>query len=359
MERLNIYRTKKVMVTGHTGFKGSWLSLWLSELGAQVIGYALKPETEPNLFTALNLKDTVSHHIGDIRDFAKLNNVVKASKPDMVIHLAAQPLVRRSYLEPKYTYEVNVLGTVNVLEAVRQSNTVRAVINVTSDKCYENKEQLIGYKETDPMGGYDPYSSSKGCAELVTAAYIKSFFNPAKYKSHKVAVASVRAGNVIGGGDWAEDRLVPDSIKALAKNKTIVIRNPYAIRPWQYVLEPLYGYLLLGSHLLRGNTEFIGGWNFGPKDKNIANVGTVVKKVIDFWGNGAYKISGDKALHEAAILKLNINKAVNLLKWHPQIDIRQALAKTVQWYKDFYTRKTNMRLVSIKQIQEHMRRISI
>ena len=354
MERLNIYRNKKVLVTGHTGFKGSWLSLWLSQLGAKVIGYALKPETEPNLFDTLSLKNTVSHHIGDVRDLAKLNKVVKASKPDMVIHMAAQPLVRRSYLEPKYTYEVNVLGTVNVLEAVRQSNTIKSVLIVTSDKCYENKEQVIGYTETDSMGGYDPYSSSKGCAELVTAAYTKSFFNPAKYKSHKIAVASVRAGNVIGGGDWAEDRLVPDCIKSLAMNKTIVIRNPYAIRPWQYVLEPLYGYLLLGSQLLRGHAKFIGGWNFGPKDKNIVNVGTIVKKVLGLWGNGAYKISGDKALHEANILKLNINKAVNLLKWQPKININQALAKTVQWYKEFYTKKTDMRRVSIQQIRDYM-----
>ncbi|MDI6733181.1 MAG: CDP-glucose 4,6-dehydratase, partial [Planctomycetota bacterium] len=260
MERLNIYRNKKVMVTGHTGFKGSWISLWLSELGAKVIGYALKPETKPNLFDIINLKNIISHHIGDIRNFAKLKRIIKASKPDMIFHLAAQPLVRRSYLEPQYTYEVNVLGTINMLEAVRQTNSIRAVINVTSDKCYENKEQKQGYKETDRLGGYDPYSSSKGCAELVTAAYIKSFFNPERYKSHRVTVASVRAGNIIGGGDWSKDRLVPDCIRALAKNKTIIIRNPNAIRPWQYVLEPLYGYLLLGSHLLKRETKYIGAW---------------------------------------------------------------------------------------------------
>ncbi|MEW6026480.1 MAG: CDP-glucose 4,6-dehydratase [Planctomycetota bacterium] len=351
MERLNIYNNKRILVTGHTGFKGSWLTLWLLELGAEVTGYALPPSTKPDLFGTLNLSKRINHITGDIRDFTKLKKSIKRHKPDAVIHMAAQPLVRRSYLEPKYTYEVNVLGTVNVLDAVRQTNTVRAVINVTSDKCYENKEQVAGYKETDPMGGYDPYSSSKGCAELVTAAYIKSFFNPDKYKSHGVAVASVRAGNVVGGGDWSKDRLIPDCIRALTKNKPIVIRNPYAIRPWQYVLEPLYGYLLLGSHLLKEETKYIGAWNFGPNKSNIVPVETVVKKIINVWGKGNYRIIPDKKLHEATLLNLDIAKSKALLKWQPRMNIADTLENTINWYKAFYSGSINMLPETLGQIR--------
>jgi CDP-glucose 4,6-dehydratase len=350
---LRIYKGKKVLVTGNTGFKGSWICLWLNELGAKVSGYALNPPTKPSLFAIVKLKDSISHHTGDIRDFDKLKKVIKETKPDIIIHMAAQPLVRRSYLEPKYTYEVNVLGTVNVLEAIRQSGTVKALINITSDKCYENREWHRGYKETDPMGGYDPYSSSKGCSELVTAAYTKSFFNPEQYKKHGVAVASVRAGNIIGGGDWAEDRLVPDCMKTLARGETIIIRSPQAIRPWQYMLDPLYGYLLLGARLLKGKSEYIGPWNFGPADKNIIDVETLVQYIVKFWGEGSYSAVSNSKFHEARLLKLDINKSVNLLKWHPIMNIQTALKETAEWYRKYYIEKADMRAESINEIREY------
>ena len=350
---LKVYKNKKVLVTGHTGFKGSWISLWLTQLGAKVSGYALNPPTKPSLFEVLKLSKHISHNIGDIRDYAKLKKIVKKTKPDIIIHMAAQPLVRRSYLEPRYTYEVNVLGTVNIFEAVRQTNCVRAIVNITSDKCYENKEWRFGYKETDPMGGYDPYSSSKGCSELVTAAYIKSFFHPEQFKKHGVAIASARAGNIIGGGDWAEDRLVPDCVKTLNKGKPIVIRSPKAIRPWQYVLDPLYGYLLLGSRLLEGKSEFIGPWNFGPADKNIVNVETVVKTIVKFWGKGEYQIKSSRQFHEANLLKLNINKSMRLLRWRPSMNIQSALENTVRWYKNYYAHKSDMCRESIREIMKY------
>ena len=279
------FEKKKILITGHTGFKGSWLTLWLTKLGAKVIGYSLEPPTKPSLFEILNLKEKIVHIIGDIKDEEKLKNIFKKYKPDIVFHLAAQSLVRFSYKEPKLTYETNVMGTLNVLEAVREAKSVKVVIIVTSDKCYENKEWVYGYRENDPLGGHDPYSSSKACAELVVEAYRNSFFNPKNYgKTHQVALATVRAGNVIGGGDWQVDRLIPDCVKALSKGKPIKIRNPNAIRPWQHVLEPLSGYLLLVQKMWKEPTKYCEAWNFGPYEKDIATVKEIVEKVINLWG---------------------------------------------------------------------------
>ena len=332
-----IYVDRKVLITGHTGFKGSWLSLWLTELGANVIGYSLKPPTEPNLFESVNLKDKITHIIGDVRDEKHLTAIFEKYQPEFVFHLAAQPLVKTSYKEPKLTYETNVMGTVNVLEAVRKTSSVRDCIIVTSDKCYENREWVYGYRETDPMGGYDPYSSSKGCAELVTSAYRRSFFNPKDYgKTHNVALSSVRAGNVIGGGDWGEDRIIPDCVRALSQKKAIVIRNPHATRPWQYILEPLTGYLLLGALMYEEEAKYSGPWNFGPNDESILTVEELVKLVIKHWGSGNYTIDTSSHPHEAGLLKLDASKAHALLGWKPIYDVYEALEKTINWYKNFY-----------------------
>ncbi|SNZ06187.1 CDP-glucose 4,6-dehydratase [Persephonella hydrogeniphila] len=333
-----IYKNKKVLVTGHTGFKGSWLTLWLKHLGAKVIGYSLEPPTNPNLFEILNLEKEIIHIVGDIRDEKKLKKVFQEYKPEIVIHMAAQPLVRYSYINPKETYETNVIGTLNVFEAVKETESVKVVINVTSDKCYENKEWVYGYRENDPMGGYDPYSSSKGCAELLTSAYRNSFFNPKDYgKTHNVALASVRAGNVIGGGDWAEDRLIPDCIRALSKKETIYIRNPYAIRPWQHVLEPLSGYLWLGALMWQDPVKYSEGWNFGPNDEDILTVEEIVKEVIKIWGNGEYKVNSENKFHEARLLKLDISKAHSYLKWKPVYNAKTALQETINWYKTYFS----------------------
>jgi len=333
----NVYENKKVLITGHTGFKGSWLTLWLTEMGADVTGYSLDPPTKPGLFSCLELDKKIEHIIGDIRDAEKIKKILKKYKPEMVFHLAAQSLVRASYKEPKLTYETNVMGTVNLFEAVRNTESVRVVVNVTSDKCYENKEWIYGYKETDTLGGYDPYSSSKACAELVTSCYRNSFFYPPNYnKTHNVALASVRAGNVIGGGDWAQDRLIPDCIKALNDGQTIYIRNPLAIRAWQYVLEPLSGYLWLGNLLFEKGNIYSEGWNFGPSDNDILTVDDVVKKVLKLWENGRYEITHDTKMHETELLKLDISKARFILDWNPIYTVNTAIEETINWYKEFY-----------------------
>ena len=328
----NIYNGKKVLVTGHTGFKGGWLSLWLKELGAEVIGYSLDPPTRPSFFEAVDLKNKLIHIIGDVRDEKHLLSVFEKHQPEFVFHLAAQSLVRFSYKEPRLTYETNVMGTVNILEAIRKSKSVRAAVIITSDKCYENKEWIYGYRENDSVGGYDPYSSSKGCAELVVSAYRKSYF-----ENLGVALSSVRAGNVIGGGDWQEDRLVPDCIRALSKGEEIKIRNPNAIRPWQYILEPLSGYLLLALKMSEDKVKFSGAWNFGPSDYDILTVGAITKKVIDYWGSGSYGIgkSSDN-FHEASLLKLDCSKAYSLLRWHSIYNVEEAIKRTVEWYKRYY-----------------------
>ncbi len=330
----DIYRGRRIMVTGHTGFKGSWLCIWLKELGADVIGYSLEPPSVPNNFEACNLKSKITNIHGDVRDEEYLISIFEKYSPEFVFHLAAQPLVRFSYKEPKLTYETNVIGTVNVLEAVRKTNSVRSCIIVTSDKCYENREWVYGYRETDPMGGYDPYSSSKGCAELVSQAYIKSFFS----QREDIGVASVRAGNVIGGGDWGTDRLLPDCIHALSTDNTILIRNPMAIRPWQFVLEPLYGYLLLAIKLIERPKDYRGAWNFGSNNECCIPVSKMVDKVINYWGSGDWReVSGEyDNKYEMNLLKLNYDKAYSFLKWQGVLSIDSAIEMTVKWYKTFY-----------------------
>ena len=334
-----IYKNKKVLITGHTGFKGSWLSLWLKRLGAEVLGYSLEPPTQPNHFHLLSLN--IHSIIGDIRDREKFYSVVEDFKPDIVFHLAAQPLVRYSYKNPIETFETNIIGTANVFEACKKVSSVKAIVNITSDKCYENKEWVWGYRENDSMGGYDPYSASKGCAELITSSYRNSFFNIKDYgEKHNTLLASARAGNVIGGGDWSEDRLIPDIVKATSKKEKVFIRNPLATRPWQHVLEPLSGYLHLGQKLLQGKKEFADGWNFGPNDESIVSVEEVVTKAKSFWNEIEYEINTDLAdLHEAMLLKLDCSKAHYYLKWKPIWDINKTLQKTINWYKTFYEKK--------------------
>lgn len=347
----NVFKDKTVLVTGHTGFKGSWLCIWLKELGANVVGYSLEPYTERDNFVVSGLEDRIIHITGDVRDFQKLSKVFEKYQPEFVFHLAAQPIVRESYISPKETYDINIGGTVNVLECCRLTDSVRVIINVTSDKCYENKEWIWGYRENDPMGGYDPYSSSKGCSELVTAAYRKSFFNPNDFNGHKKSLSSARAGNVIGGGDWQKDRIIPDCIRALENNKPIEIRNPNATRPWQHVLEPLSGYLLLASRMYEEPQNFCGAWNFGPNYDSIIPVCEVADKVVAQWGIGSWLDLSDKnAPHEAKLLSLDISKAKTYLKWVPVWDTEKAIERTVDWYKEY--RKKDPYRICINQIEE-------
>lgn len=344
---------KKVFLTGHTGFKGSWLSLWLQQLGAELTGYALLPPTNPSLFDIAHVEKSMTSVIGDIRDGAMLTNAMRQAAPDIVIHMAAQPLVRRSYVDPVETYSTNVMGTVNLLEAVRQTPSVRAVVNVTTDKCYENKEWVWGYRESEPMGGFDPYSSSKGCAELVTAAYRNSFFSPEKYSEHQVALATARAGNVIGGGDWAEDRLIPDILAAFEKAQPVIIRNPHATRPWQHVLEPLRGYLMLAEKLHTQGTAFAAGWNFGPHSDDARPVEWIVRQLAQQWPEGAsWKIDAGEHPHEANYLKLDISKAGHRLHWQPVMRLEQALCLIVDWSRERQA-GADMRALTQAQIQAY------
>lgn len=349
MFNLNTYKNKKVFITGHTGFKGSWLALWLTLLGAKVKGYALEPYTDPSNFIAINLDSKVESEIGDILDREKLNKSISDFKPDIIFHLAAQPLVRFSYLEPIKTYETNVIGTLNTLEAARKCSSVKAFVNITTDKCYENIEKNYAYKENDKMGGYDMYSSSKGCSEILSASYRNSFL-----KDEGFLLATARAGNVIGGGDWSTDRLVPDCIKAINKNEDIIIRSPQAIRPWQHVLEPLSGYLTLGEKLLEGKQEFADGFNFGPESNSVLTVKDIVKKIINYYGKGNVIIHPDTKFHEANLLMLDITKAKTKLDWHPKYNANEAIEKTVLWYKNFYTEEKNILNFTINQINEYM-----
>lgn len=330
-----IYKNKTVLVTGHTGFKGSWLCFWLSQMGAKVIGYSLEAPTNPNHIELLNL-DIVSI-IGDIRDLDKLNQVFSEYKPDIVFHLAAQPLVRLSYENPIETYETNVMGTLKVFEACR-ANNVKAIVNITSDKAYENKEWIWGYRENDPMGGYDPYSSSKGCADILASSYRNSYFNINEYKkTHNTLLATCRAGNVIGGGDWAKDRLITDIMISVSLGKKVSIRNPKATRPWEHVLEPLSGYLHIGQKLLEKKVEFAEAWNFGPSDEESITVEQVVQNVKKHWDKIDYEINKDpNQLHEANLLKLDCSKAHILLKWKDVWDSETTFEKTVKWYKAYY-----------------------
>lgn len=345
----DLYKNKKVLVTGHTGFKGCWLSLWLTLLGADVLGYSLEPNTNPSLYNVVDLGSKIQSVFGDIRDKEKLNKVFEDFNPEIVFHLAAQPLVRLSYTEPIMTYETNVIGTLNVLEAARKTNSVKAFINVTSDKCYENREMDYGYKETDAMGGYDMYSSSKGCSEILTASYRNSFLK----NGEPFALASGRAGNVIGGGDWALDRLIPDCARLNAEGKPIIIRNPIATRPWQHVLEPLSGYLLLAQKLIEEGVNFADGFNFGPFDESVLTVSEVAKKVVQYWEKGEVIVHKSDDLHEANLLKLNIEKSQKLLNWHPTYSADQAIKKTVEWYKRFYNGE-EMTDFTINQINEYV-----
>lgn len=333
-----IYSGRRVLLTGHTGFKGSWLSLWLHKLGAEVLGISLEPPSKPCLFESAAIKDIIDGRCVDIRQAEILQQVFAEFDPEFVFHLAAQSLVRLSYKFPLDTMSVNIMGTANVLDACRYSPSTRSVIIVTSDKCYRNNEWVWGYRENDPVGGHDPYSASKGCAELVTSSYTASFFPEQKYGiSHQVAVASARAGNVIGGGDWAEDRLVPDCIRALLEGNSIILRSPDAIRPWQHVLEPIYGYLLLGARLHADGPAFSGGWNFAPLDRaDIWPVERVVKYICNLWGGGSYTVDSEEKPHEAGLLSLDAIKACMRLGWRPCWRVADALDKTVEWYRFWY-----------------------
>ncbi len=349
----SFWKGKHVLVTGHTGFKGSWLSLWLQSLGAQVTGYALSPPTTPSLFEIAKVGQGMRSVIADIRDLAALQSVFAAQRPEIVIHMAAQPLVRESYVNPVDTYATNVMGTVHLLEAVRQSPGVKAVVNITTDKCYENREWVWGYRENEPMGGYDPYSNSKGCAELVSAAYRSSFFNADTYPKHGVAIATARAGNVIGGGDWAKDRLIPDILAALSAARPADIRNPHAIRPWQHVLEPLRGYLTLAEKLYEQGPGFAEGWNFGPNDEDAKPVSWIADNLCTLWGQGAaWQRDGGNHPHEANYLKLDISKARARLHWHPAMSLGQALELIVSWSQARHAGE-DMRDVSLTQIKNY------
>jgi CDP-glucose 4,6-dehydratase len=327
----NFWRGKRVFLTGHTGFKGSWLSLWLQSLGAELTGFALAPPTNPSLFEEAKVADGMTSILGDVRDLNALQAALHKAQPEIVIHMAAQPLVRYSYQNPVETYAVNVMGTVHLLEAVRHTPSVRAVVNVTTDKCYENKEWHWGYREDEPMGGFDPYSNSKGCSELVTRAYRQSFFQTG---AHKVALASARAGNVIGGGDWALDRLIPDTLMAFEQGTPVNIRNPHAIRPWQHVLEPLRGYLTLAEHLYKDGTTYAEAWNFGPSDLDAKPVGWIVESLASMWGADAkWQIDSGDHPHEAHYLKLDISKARSRLNWNPKLPLIESLKLIVQWHR--------------------------
>jgi len=344
---------RRVFITGHTGFKGAWLCIWLSRLGARITGYALDPPTSPSLFELAKVSDLLHHHyIADVRDAERLRQAIAEDEPEIVIHMAAQPLVRDSYSIPVATYEINVMGTVNLLEAIRSCASVRAVVNVTTDKCYENHEQNRGYSEDDRLGGYDPYSSSKACSELVAAAYRSSFFNPNFFESHRVAIATARAGNVIGGGDWATDRLIPDCIRSLLEGEEIIVRNPAAVRPWQHVLEPLSGYLQLAERLYSDGLVCAGPWNFGPLDGDVKSVEWIVQRLCSLWGDGAYLVDRGGHPHETGFLSLDSSKAVMQLPWYPRWNLDQALNSIITWTLA-YRQGMDMRLECRRQIEQY------
>ncbi|WP_286019199.1 CDP-glucose 4,6-dehydratase [Candidatus Venteria ishoeyi] len=352
MNSSTFWQNKSVFLTGHTGFKGAWLSIYLDLLKAKVTGYSLSPLNQTNLFDAANVESKINHIIGDIRDFEQLKQQVFKAQPQIIFHLAAQALVRPSYHAPLETYSTNVMGTAHVLEAARQCASVRCVVVITSDKCYENREWVWGYRENDPMGGYDPYSSSKGAAELVTQAYYSSYFSE---KNDPIGVASARAGNVIGGGDWAEDRLVPDFVRAVEQQIAIVLRNPLATRPWQHVLEPLTGYLQLAEKLFDEPQKYSGAWNFGPEENDIRSVQWVIEFMEKLW-DGALSWELDKAAqpHEAQLLKLDCSKVHSKLAWIPKWQLEQALEQTVAWYQAYLSQKYDMQDVCLSQIKAYL-----
>lgn len=342
------WNNRKVLMTGHTGFKGGWLSLWLQSMGAELRGIALEPPTTPALFNVAQIAKRMDSHIADIRDAGAISRLVKEFQPEIIIHMAAQPLVRLSYQQPIDTYATNVMGTVHVLEAARHSGSVRAIVNVTTDKCYDNREWLWGYRENEAMGGHDPYSSSKGCAELVSNAYRKSFLNDAG-----IAMATARAGNVIGGGDWASDRLVPDTLFALEKHQPVQIRNPHATRPWQHVLEPLSGYLLLAERLHEQGQAFAEAWNFGPRDEDAQPVEWIVEQLCQLWGNQAsWQLQSGEHPHEANYLKLDISKVKQRLNWAPRWTLKQALEHITHWHQS-WLQEQDMHALCLQQINQY------
>ena len=345
----DFWHGKRVFLTGHTGFKGSWLSLWLTSLGATVKGYALSPPTMPSLFNEAKIGSLIDSQIGDIRDQDVLHESMTTFNPDILIHMAAQPLVRYSYDAPIETYEVNVIGTAKVLEVARSCINLKAIVNITTDKCYENDGRSQGYKESDPMGGYDPYSSSKGCAELVASAYRRSFL-----QDQGIGVASVRAGNVIGGGDWADDRLIPDILRSFEKSESVVIRNPKATRPWQHVLEPLSGYLILAQKLYKNQEDYAEGWNFGPNEKDVKPVDWILDKMIAKWPNSSWELDKNSNPHEAYFLKLDISKAESKLGWKPVWELSQTLDKIIDWHKN-WLKKEDMQVICLAEIEEYTR----
>lgn len=350
----DVFKGKNVLITGHTGFKGSWLSIWLTELGANVIGYALDPINEQDNFVISNLTGKIVDFRAEVRNFSKMQEVFAKYSPEFVFHLAAQSIVKQSYNNPKETYDINLGGTVNVLENCRLTKSVKIIINVTSDKCYENKEWIWGYRESDPMGGYDPYSSSKGCSELITSTYRNSFFNPENYSTHGKALSSVRAGNVIGGGDWAKDRIIPDCIRSLEQNRPINIRNPHSTRPWQFVLEPLGGYLLLAAKMYENPRKYASAWNFGPEKSSIVSVNDLANIVINKYGEGSLCCSKvDDQFHEATLLSLDIQKARFILGWKPLLDINETVEYTIDWYRN-YKKTPDMYNLCRKQIMNYM-----
>jgi CDP-glucose 4,6-dehydratase len=343
------WQGKRVFLTGHTGFKGSWLSLWLSSLGVEVKGYALNPPTFPSLFNEAEVSSIIDSQIGDIRDQDALYKSMTAFNPDILIHMAAQPLVRYSYDAPMETYEVNVIGTAKVLEVSRSCTNLKAIVNITTDKCYENDGRSEGYKESDPMGGHDPYSSSKGCAELVASAYRRSFL-----QDQDIGIASARAGNVIGGGDWADDRLIPDILRSFKKNEPVVIRNPKATRPWQHVLEPLSGYLVLAQKLYENQKDYAEGWNFGPNEQDVKPVDWILDKMIAKWPNSSWKLDQNSNPHEASFLKLDISKAESKLGWEPVWELNHTLEKIISWQRAWLN-KEDMRAICLLEIEEYTR----
>ena len=343
------YKNKKVLITGATGFKGSWLAFWLSRMGAKVYTIGNNPNKNKSLFYGLKLEKKTLLKILDIRNFSKLDFLIKKVKPEIIFHLAAQPLIFASYKNPKDTYEINALGTLNLLESCRNNKSLKALICVTSDKCYESNYSLKGFKETDKLGGKDPYSGSKACAEIITKTYAESFF-----QNSKAGIATARAGNVIGGGDWSDNRLIPDAVRSIKKNKTILIRNPKFNRPWQHVLEPLYGYLWLGYKLTLNKKKFSCPWNFGTNKNTVTNVEQIVKLIISYWGSGNYKISKNKKFYEQVNLQLNINKAKKMLKWRPKLNINKSIDLTVEWYKSVLNNKNNCEKITEYQIKSFL-----
>lgn len=343
------WQGKRVFLTGHTGFKGSWLALWLADMGATVKGYALVPPTTPCLFEEANVAELIESEIGDIRDLAQITASMQSFDPDILIHMAAQPLVRLSYKEPLETYEINVMGTAKVLEAAKGCKNLKAIVNVTTDKCYENKEWVWGYREDEPMGGYDPYSSSKGCSELVTSAYRRSFM-----QDLGIGLATARAGNVIGGGDWAEDRLIPDILKAFENDQPVVVRNPKSTRPWQHVLEPLSGYLVLAQSLYNAPKEFAEGWNFGPNEGDAKPVDWILNHLVAQWPNASWQLDSGNHPHEAGYLKLDISKAKARLNWQPAWCLENTLARIIRWHQAWLSKEV-MQQVCLAEINEYMR----